>query len=186
MDRKLILFGKAGVNSLDRVVCIDPGLGGTGWAFWARLGHVEPGDPALSPKETGVLRPPKGERWQNQCHSLAASVAGMLRGFNAGAVVLEMPEVWAGSATGMASATHSAKEGEPADLCKLLYLVGVLGAAVFGSGAGLPILISPKEWKGQLAKDAIARRIMAALPGASFRDHEWDAVGMGLAAQGQL
>jgi len=184
MDRKLILFSGSGGAWLEKVVCIDPGLGGTGWALFPKLGRG--GNDCIAPADSGVLRPPKGERWQNQCHSLAAMVSGMLKATAAGAVVLEMPEVWACSSQGMASATHAAKAGEPADLCKLLYLVGVMAAAAYGTGAGLPILVCPREWKGQLAKDQVARRIMAAFPGASFRDHEWDAVGMGLAAQGRL
>jgi len=100
--------------------------------------------------------------------------------------VLEMPELWSGSAISNASATHKAKPGEPADLFKLVYLVGVLGAAALAAVGNLPVLATPAEWKGQLAKDMVTRRIQSALPGCAFRDHEWDAVGMGLSAQGKL
>jgi hypothetical protein len=159
-----------------RQLFIDPGLGGTGWAFFT--------DGAFT--NSGVLKPPSRESWQHQCHSLAGMLRGVIVACKAERVILEMPALWGGSATSYASATHHAKPGEPADLFKLTYLVGVLGDVAWQATSALPKLVHPEEWKGQLPKDAVKARIAKRLPDYDFGDHEADAVGMGLAERGLL
>ena len=71
------------------------------------------------------------------------------------------------------------------DLFRLTYQVGVLADALDRVFERLPILLSPHEWKGQLDKKALAARIWRALE-TKYRDHEADAVGIGLHIQGRL
>lgn len=88
-----------------------------------------------------------------------------------------MPEIWT-SGKSMASATRG-------DLFKLVYLIGQLS---IGNGEFIPFMIAPREWKGQLPKEEVIRRIKKLCPnvGSAIGNHEADAVGMGLALQGVL
>jgi Holliday junction resolvasome RuvABC endonuclease subunit len=181
MDKRLMMFGETDRrDTVPRVMFVDPGLGGTGWAFFACISR---GQGAQPPVATGVIRGGEKEGWQSQCHSIGAMLCAQCLAGKIQTVVLEMPELWT-SATSHASATHKARAGEPADLFKLTYLVGVLAASVV-SYVGLPVLIAPQTWKGQLPKEVVHERIKKAL-GIKYKEHEADAVGMGLAAQGQL
>lgn len=70
---------------------------------------------------------------------------------------------------------------------KLVFLVGGLGHVARRVSGVLPVFITPEEWKGQLPKKVVLARLAKAFgKDRKFRDHEADAVGMGLAAQGGL
>jgi len=159
------------VRSTQRVLFLDPGVGGTGWAYYR---NVDGGDYNLP--TTGVVFP-KGATWQAKVRTVMASMSGVLSLYRPILVVAEFPRVWQ-EATSHASATRG-------DLFKLAYLVGALDRACEALDMGTVQLISPSDWKGQLPKDALKRRVEKLL-GVSYQDHELDAVGMGLAAMGRL
>ena len=170
-------------TEIENVLFIDPGLGGTGWAFFGlvvtdRGNHTQRGRPVTGYTESGVVRP-KGRQWEGKVADVCAWFRGQLSARAANVVVFEMPEVWLGSATSAAAAGKG-------DLLKLAFLVGAMAETANVAGCRLPVLISPRDWKGQLPKDAVIRRIRRVIPDATTRDHEADAVGMGLAAQGLL
>jgi len=167
---------------MKRTLYVDPGLGGTGWAYfdWLMKKSRKPEPPTA----TGVIHSPTSERWDNRVWSVCREFAGVLSAVNPEEVVLEMSALWSGSAKSYASATHHAK-GEVADLFKLTFLIGGLASVAREYTNKIPTLISPQDWKGQLPKNVVISRLESAF-GKKYRDHEADAVGMGLAAQGGL
>lgn len=166
---------------------VDPGLGGTGWAYFQNLNAKAKRDAASRPVNSGVIKIPAREyegSWLMHAALVSAAFQGVLTSHTPHVVVLEQPELWSGSATSHAATTAGAK-GEPGDLFKLTYLVGQFGLLTKQILGSLPVLIHPYEWKGQLSKDLVIERIKA-LGIPEPKDHEADAVGMGLAAQGLL
>ena len=171
-------------NCYDRVLFIDPGFEGTGWALFdsvvtvrrtvrrnakGKIGYVE----------SGVYRT-KGRQWVGKTVDICAWFKGKVLSTGAEVVVIELPEVWSGSDVSMTAAASGA-------LIKLAYLVGGLAQVSQDCGCRLPVLVLPREWKGQLPKDVVIARILQRMPKMKkIRDHEADAIGMALAAQGLL
>ena len=170
---------------IEGALFVDPGLGGTGWAYFQGLVTKAERACVKRQDESGVLKSAKSERegsWIGHAHDVESLFLGTLAACKPRVVVLEQPMLWSGSATSHASA--STKGGEAGDLFKLSYLVGLLGSAAKASSGSLPILIMPHEWKGQLSKELVLERL--AEFGIEAKDHEADAIGMGIAAQGLL
>jgi len=166
-----------------RKLFVDPGISGTGWAFFEL--PEAPGRKPIPPSATGVLVGPKGERWDNRVWSICRAFAGTLAAVKPEEVVLEMGELWGGSARSHASVTHKSKKGEPSDLHKLIYLIGGLASEAREKTNKIPILIPVQGWKGQLPKEVVIKRLESAF-GKTYKNHEADAVGMGLSDQGGL
>lgn len=167
-----------------RRIFVDPGFGGTGYAVFSEkvIGVVPPVD-------TGVLRPVlKGEAdgaptWMERAASLWNDFEMVLTDMqDVSTVVFEFPELWSGSATSHASAT-ARKKGEPPALHKLVFLIG--GFASICEKWGVKYLLVTPGWKGQLPKKVVHLRLLKAYK-RKYREHEADAVGMGLAWQGGL
>jgi len=149
-------------------VTVDPGLGGTGWAYF-----LEKSQP---PAKFGVLRETKG-LWQARAKKISDQFGGLIAAFDRCPVLIEWPGFWGGS---MKSFTSM----ERGDLFKLCYLIGSLAAVC----PRTPYLISPLVWKGQLSKEAVKRRIVRSL-GDAYKDvpeHATDAIGMGLILGGLI
>lgn len=185
MDKKLkgLMFNedKARKNEeIDGVLFVDPGLGGTGWAYFDQLHTDGRGKRLTRPAGSGVIRAPKNEQWDNRVWSYCSMFNGVLTATGAKLAVFEFPELFSGSSQSHASAAKG-------DLFKLTYLVGGLADRARERTGKLPILITPMDWKGQLPKDVVIDRIKDAY-GEDYkvRDHEGDAIGMGLSAQGRL
>jgi hypothetical protein len=159
------------------VLTVDPGLGGTGWCYWAAL-HPK----TLAPTRHGVLTAPRSIGWQSRVTWIAGAFAILLRGeLRIGSpcsVVIEWPKLWAGSAKSMAAA-------EKDDLFKLTYLIGALGSRAAMITSRQPVLLPVNTWKGQLPKREILRRLKK-LTGIRFKNHEGDAAGMGMHLLGLL
>jgi hypothetical protein len=174
----------------ESILFVDPGFGGTGWAQFVGLDTASAPSTSCHPTTSGVLRfkgdkPTEGEgvgSWVSAASKISAAFAGLLTATMPRHVVLETPTLWSGSAVSHASATG--KGGETGDLFKLAYLVGQLGYLSEQITGNLPILVMPHEWKGQLPKELVLKRLAAF--GITARDHEGDAIGMGFAAQGLL
>jgi hypothetical protein len=146
------------------VMCLDPGLRATGYAYWRPLRDARPDD-------SGVWRIPASAAWMAACTQMWYSLTRYLRQRHADLVVIEFPRLWTGSAVSHASC-------ESGDLFKLAYLVG--GYARTGSTDDSDVtLVYPHEWKGQLSKEAVQDRLVRRL-GVRYANHEADAVGIGL------
>jgi len=168
------MLGKA-PGRWENVLTVDPGLGGTGLACWASLSHgqVEPQEP----QSTEIIRGGRTGSWEYRVEHIWHIFTRSLLLTQPRFVVLESQALWTGSASSMASAGRG-------DLFKLAYLTGGLWTIAIGRDAEV-VLVSPNQWKGQLPKSAIHKRIKRAL-GARYPEHVADAVGMGLAVQGVL
>lgn len=161
-------------RKIKRLIAIDPGLQGTGIAEWddhelvgvwvldveSRFGKLEWPDRAdlIAHRLVKLLCPPAHDT----------------------AVVCEMPEFQGGAGRSMGWKTG--------DLQRLAYLVGLFGGRVHPSPF-YPVLVH--EWKGQLPKKVVEDRLTKIL-GANvcqslgIKSHAWDAVGIGMWAQGKF
>lgn len=168
---------------LRNVLFLDPGLGGTGWAFFPCVTLPVPGEIVIrSPSDWGVIPGKAWDGWLDKVKGIARALCSMHR-FTVTHAVLETPEVWE-TAVSHAAATGR-KSGEPANLFKLTFLVGFLSAAIQAEWNSTIQLVLPALWKGQLPKEVVIQRVerVVSLP-RKLRNHEADAVGMGCAAQG--
>jgi hypothetical protein len=149
---------------------LDPGLGGTGWAIFL--------PPESTPVASGVIRGKSSSVWDSKVSEICVEVQALIVSRSVKQVVIEFPSLWA-SATSMASGTKG-------DLFKLTYLIGGIAEGVRQTCMCKPTLISPQSWKGQLPKDVVIGRIRQILPAYPLRDHEADAIGMGLTTLGYI
>jgi len=172
------LRGERKHKAIENALFIDPGLEGTGWAFYRKL--WTDGEPLFPPVSWDVVKPKRSVQWESRVAHVCAWLDGTLASLGARVVVNEFAGFWSGSAVGMASAAKG-------DLSKLLYLTGGLGEVVRRHEIIRPVLVTPAEWKGQLPKPAVIKRIERRWPEIqNIANHAADAVGMGLAAQGRL
>jgi len=154
----------------NQLLCIDPGLGGTGLAFWDRL------DQDLLPTETHVIKCSQNIKdLVDRCDVIATKIEQKSPWFPRYALI-EFPKPMASQKKGIASLLKG-------DLLKLSYLCGVLADRLTQMSCTVH-LITP-DWKGSMNKKVLARRLTKAL-GRTFKNHEADAVGMGLALMGKL
>jgi hypothetical protein len=158
---------------IDRTLFIDPGLTGTGWAFYAQR-HGAPCSGVLK-----VLNP-KAE-WTTRAYDIAGQVllVAVVSCKGIKNIGMEFPTLWGASSKSQTAASQG-------DLFKLSFLCGAIHMAASLNNINV-YLFSPQEWKGQLPKDCVIRRIQRQFMGMRVpKDHEADAIGMGLAAQGLL
>ena len=165
------------------VVTLDPGLGGTGWAYWDYQHNQE-----RAPSAVGIVRDKiKNDTLAARCEALASSLVFTLNNFDrlipasrsSTAVIIEFPQHMA-SAAGIAAQAGS--------VYKLTFLCGYLACSLQPCDVHV---VTPQEWKGQLPKTIIQSRLERVLGKKTCRDlgiktHAWDAVGIGLWAMGRL
>lgn len=150
-----------------------------GYAVWDEEQWKRDGTPAL-PCKTGVIGPRLQGKW------LARLAQGM-RLFE-----VALTEQWDGLKRAYveyptffdtAGGHTSARRGDLVKLCIATgWICGVL------DHHRVPIqLVRPVQWKGQLPKPVVnarIREIYGLSPQAGWKSHDWDAVGIGLWAQG--
>lgn len=156
---------------------IDPGINGTGLAFFRSL----PPTDAKTVEGVGwTVITSKEKHWDTAAYDIAAHVEFAVQEQEAWPehVVIEFPGLWSASALSMASASSG-------DLFKLAFLTGVLATLMREIARAPVILISPQAWKGQLPKSIVQERVEKLL-GEEVPNHAADAVGMGLAWAGLL
>jgi Holliday junction resolvasome RuvABC endonuclease subunit len=155
----------------NKLLSIDPGLDGTGWALWDENWE-------LGPHVSNAV-PSKGHmEWNERAHYIATYLSELAKKETPCQVASEYPAFFQ-SAGGQTTAASGA-------LVKLTYLVGCIGMAMYDLGYDLQ-LVSPTAWKGQLPKTVVEGRIRKIFPGwqpTRKASHEWDAVGIGAYALG--
>lgn len=161
------------------LLAIDPGLNSMGWAFWRITPSVRP------PTATGLIKAPRKLELAPRALWVATQMDERLRtlGSMGGSVghyeidiVSEYP-AWHGIQLGWAAG----------DLQKLVFLVGVLAGYFSKAHSFTPV--TPGEWKGQLPKSVVTRRLIKRFgPGATqeWEKDVWDAVGIGLWKMGRF
>jgi len=160
-------------------VCIDPGIGGTGYAVFRNLQRKW--KKTRRPLKTGMVPPPDKDHrvsWQHKVVWYSNQLRIELCNYNLTNAYIEMPEFWTRSAKSYAST----KQG---NLFKLAYLVGAIGDMLYMHHSIIPELLAPSKWKGQLSKSVVDKRIRRAI-GKNYPEHVSDAVGIGLSVQGKL
>ncbi len=172
-------------ESMFRVIFVDPGLGGTGIAWWEEIERMPAGKKYIKPDYTKALTvPAKYKHWQQRCEWYWKEFNDFCESYDPEVIVMEFQDLWTNSDTSMAA-------GKKGDIFKLSFLTGgfirtyVKEAERQYARAGLWYLTLPGDWKGQLSKVAVDRRIKR-LIGKTYPNHVSDAVGMGLAYQGGI
>ena len=175
MTRKEAMFKAKAKRKWVRILTLDPGVHATGWAGWDELERF--GGITYEPDYHGASKIPKKIKFEDSCRRQCAWLRGHLAQLKTRHVVIEFPELWSGSAI-----SHAA--GIKGDLFKLTFLVGRYAEVCERTGATCT-LVTPMEWKGQMPKEVIDKRILLAI-NRKFPDHVSDAVGIGLAIQDKL
>ena len=153
---------------------IDPGIGGTGWAFTPAS--------CTTPSIIGCVTPPKRGAWEERfdiaLDRLSASISRIVPNWDEVDLVIEIPAVFSSTRRGIAAAGRG-------DVVKIALLAG--GVMRTFPDANY-ILARPSDWKGQLPKklteralrDHLGPETVARLGLDDEPDHTWDAVGIGL------
>jgi hypothetical protein len=156
------------------LVAIDPGLNSMGWAYWARSPSDRP------PTRTGLIKAPRKLELAPRALWIAKELDTELFKWDSGIrstdFVSEFP-AWHGIQLGWAAG----------DLQRLVFLVGVLAGYFKEAHSFIPV--TPGEWKGQLPKSVVTRRLIKRFgPGATqeWERDVWDAVGIGLWKMGKF
>lgn len=155
-----------------QVLSIDPGTSGCGWAIWditrrknwelLRYGVFVP--VKLRGNDTNDL-----QRWQYEAEQVSETVAGI--GKYCESMYVEYPSVFGGGVAAQSGA-----------IVKLATLVGM----IMGGFQGESILVPVVNWKGQLPKEIVAKRVKKILPNCKAESHAIDAIGIGLYLQGRF
>lgn len=141
------------MSFLKNTLTVDPGFGGTGWAYWK--GTAFP--------ETGLFRPESFEGgWKY--------FSILLDRLELEKVIIECVEARASSPKSYASVLSG-------DLFKLSTLLSGYAAICFTRKIKWEF-IHAFRWKGQLPDDVVNKRIFR-INGMKYRQHESSAVGMG-------
>lgn len=145
-------------------ISIDPGLNGTGYAIWSSEWRLI---------SHGVLTSSEID-FQVKGYALVASLEELTQKWKCGSGCIEFPKLFQ-SAGGLAVANSGA-------LVKLSWFVGLVCGQL-----SFPLeLVEVNDWKGQLPKNVIERRIKRILPGCKAKSHDWDAIGIGLFKAGRF
>lgn len=153
---------------LKKMMAVDPGLNGTGWAIFLGKKLVD----------FGVLTFRQDLPWEERAMMYGASVKSLATYHKVIGIHCEYPAFFES-----AGGTMVAKKG---DLLKLTSLVGLFWGMVYP----VPFYLVPvAQWKGQLPKEVVNRRIISILGEKQcekIKTHAWDAVGIGLHVNGDF
>lgn len=151
---------------------VDPGLAGTGWALWEEEGDLVGAGNVYS----------KEKEIEKQCVDLVSNLydiidntVGMEKIVH---IYCEYPAVFGG-----VSGQMVAMKG---DVVKLAVFCGFLIGNLDKDFTYVPVNV----WKGQLPKPVVVRRIKKIVSlhrlSKEPKSHTWDAIGIGLWAQGRF
>jgi len=166
------------ISVANSLLAIDPGLQGTGLAFWYDQQCLAP-DWVRVVRNHGV----KNKDWVVRAHRLVEEVLSTLsEEVRVNSVACELMEMH-----GSARAQMMWKAG---DFQRTLVFIGMLVGRLRHEMLTQEFkLVKPSEWKGQMPKSVAERRIRKKLGDKVCRrlkiqSHAWDAVGIGLWAKG--
>lgn len=148
-------------------ITIDPGISGTGYAIW---------DSRWKLLHHGVLLPPASLLWELKAYNLIEQLLGLVTSNSCVEGYIEMPQLFQ-SAGGLVTANSGA-------LVKLSWFVGMVCGGLRPHCPLRPVEVN--QWKGQLPKEVVIRRIQRVLPSCKATSHDWDAIGIGLYIKGDL
>jgi hypothetical protein len=161
------------------ILAVDPGLTGTGWAYWRKDQEHE----RDAPYAVGVITVPskiredefpiRSRHIANQLYDLADKLYD-IGDTGSDIVVCEFPNYQDSGARSMG--------WRSGDLQRLTFLTGVI-CQRFDDCMFVPV--EPFRWKGQLPKSVVEGRIRRRIGNKTCRalgvqSHAWDAIGIGL------
>jgi hypothetical protein len=165
---------------VDLLFAIDPGIRGTGVAFFHKGNLVS----------TRNITPPIADDWRDATltvvNKIHEYIEVQLKSVNSKllfSIMCEWPH-YMEHAAGIAANTQG-------DILKLAYFIGALEhsmdqwGTVDNKNAVSFDLVEVRTWKGQLAKAEVINRIKARLPAETLTQvkptsHSWDAIGIGM------
>lgn len=155
--------------SSQSVLAIDPGLRGTGFAYFEE-GLLVDG---------GVLDVKPSKNWMDTADRIADKI---LEEFNPDVLICEMMIYMGGGVAGTG--------WRGGDMQKTVYLTGVISGAV-SVNRTMFAFVPVYRWKGQLPKAVVEKRLRERLTAseqslAGLKSHAWDAVGIGMWAMGRF
>lgn len=154
-----------------RILTIDPGLYSTGWAEWTDEFKL---------LDVGLWEG-KSEVWENKAQDIIYCLVKHLRLQNIiTTVYCEYPKIF--------NTPGGLQIGLSGSIEKLTFLVGAIGGVCFHKGLRFK-LVEVNQWKGQLPKEIVKKRIQRVLGMSKtkrFKKDIWDAVGIGLYKAGRL
>jgi len=164
------------------LVAVDTGLNALGWAVWH---DAAVGGEMVAPHAVGVIEMNAAELklpWEERASAMMQKFSvSVIAASGIDLQVMEMPEFRPGSAVGHAAAAQES-------LGMLYFMCGMhkRTADCFNIKTKFARV---SEWKGNMKKELVARRIAAAIGaedgrGNPIESHAWDAVGIGLWALG--
>lgn len=165
------------------VLTIDPGLGGTGVGYWTSQ-HW--GNPYQSYQSALVVHhDTKAVSLEEKLCSLSDRLRALWGGLDVVRALIEYPEYYE-TKGGLVTA-------ESGSLVKLAVVTGHI-ICTLQSLPSKPrvVLVPPSSWKGQVTKKVMQQRVRPLLPVHALAElerkasHAWDAVGIGVWAQGVL
>jgi hypothetical protein len=145
-------------------ITIDPGATGSGWAVW---------DAKWMLLGNGIVIPPSAFAWETKAYWVVTRLEEVAEKWGCTEGYIEYPAFFQ---------VHGAGVATSGALVKLAWFVGL----VCGSLPFPPELVTVNEWKGQLPKEVVIKRIKKILPAVNAKSHDWDAIGMGLYLKGDM
>jgi len=181
MRVKYKMFNSTQPATWRRVLCIDPGVRHTGYAFWKEIRRGRRA-PTRAPTDTGLITTPHGVPWERAVYEhLGTWLTEYITVRRVRYVVIEYAEFWGDSPRSQ----MAAKRG---DLLRLVFLVGAFGQIVYALCEKNAVIIEPSKWKGDMPKPVMKHRVIRALRCSKrkYREHEYDGVALGLRIMGRL
>lgn len=156
------------------MLAVDPGVN-CGWAFWP--------EGVKYPIRCGVIEPHTNKEvdFFAKIHSTTHQLAGIILRLKPKCVVCEWPQSFT-SVGGRAAAGAGS-------IIKLAFGIGQLALAADACGGAKFIPVPVAQWKGNLPKRIVIKRIKKRLTPARLEylepeSHSWDAIGIGLFCKG--
>lgn len=144
------------------ILGIDPGIAGTGWAIIQTA--------PLLLVESGVLKGPSNDDWEQRGLIIAGKLKTIQHDYKLRECFIEYPSLFQSS--------HGQMVARKGDLVKLAWFTGVLSGKLRNAN-----LVPVHEWKGQLPKKVVEKRIKKILGDSQcwkLKSHDWDATGIAL------
>ena len=166
-------------NSGVYALSLDPGTKGSGLCFWDLEEYMS--TEICMPKKVLNLIPRGTGSWISSSHELHMAFNFIFNNVQIARVDSEFPQFFADSAGGHATAARG-------DLQKLTFVVGVFCSVTWAHRVPFfPWEVN--EWKGQMSKEVTEKAIRRRLANIDIlhpQSHSWDAIGIGLHAQGKF
>jgi len=158
------------------LITIDPGIDALGWALWDDYNSSFFFE-LKAPIDSGVCRTDKKLGWFTKTDCMVYELEEVIAKYchqDCHHIVCEMPK-YMESKTGRVAARSDA-------LVKLVLMVGrIWGLSNEYAMQFIPVAVG--QWNGQLPKKIMEARVTKRL-GIKYREHEYDAVGIGLHLKG--